>query len=262
MVIYYNLMKEERERLEKEISLLEKQIKKLPAKDFVLIQNGKYQKWYESQQGELKIIKKKEREFAQKLAQRRVLCERLKRVSEEEKAIKLYLEKSPGRIDVDDYFSEKGYGKLLDNRYSQEALAVAWANEEYPRKTDYLTGLTKRTSFGLLVRSKSEAAIAEALYRHGIPFRYEWVQKFDGVEYGIDFTSMNPVTGKIFYWEHFGFMDDAGYVTRTIPKIKTFSDNGIFLGVNLIITGETLDHPFMPDDAERAIRHFFPEVMG
>lgn len=177
-------------------------------------------------------------------------------------AVNLYMGKSPGRIDVDDLLREKGYGELVENEYSFAKKAFDWAREDYPRKSDHPENLTRRTSFGLLVRSKSEGMIAEALYKHGIPFRYEWIQTFNGIPYGIDFTIMNPITGELFYWEHFGSMDDIGYVGRSLQKVKTFSENGIFLGVNLIITGETLDHPFMPDDAERTLRHFFPDIVG
>lgn len=262
MVIYYNLMKEECERLEKEISLLDKQIKKLPAKDFCLAKNGKYYKWYEMKEGKPKLIKKKEREYAKKLAYRRILLEKQKLLKKEKIAIDLYLANSPRKTNIDEFFTEKGYDDLLENRFEQSTRAIEWAKENYPRKMDHPETLNKKTSFGLAVRSKSEAAIAEALYKHGIPFRYEWVQTLGGVEYGIDFTIMNPITGKIFYWEHFGMMDDGLYVSKSVPKIKAYAENGIYLGVNLIITGETLQHPFLPDDAEKVLHLFFPEVVG
>lgn len=51
-----------------------------------------------------------------------------------------------------------------------------------------------------------------------------------------DFTFLSKRTRKEIYWEHEGRMDDSEYAKTAIKKIKTYEDNGIYLGENLILT--------------------------
>lgn len=96
---------------------------------------------------------------------------------------------------------------------------------------------------GLQVRSKAEAMIAGCLEDQGIPFRYEERLRFKGGSALPDFTIMHPQTGKKIYWEHLGRMDDEDYVSRNLPKLMEYQANGVYLGVNLILTMETSQQP-------------------
>ncbi len=63
------------------------------------------------------------------------------------------------------------------------------------------------TAKGERVRSKSEVIIADALYRKGIPYRYEYPLHLSGVgEIYPDFMVLNVRLRKEMYWEHFGRM--------------------------------------------------------
>ncbi|MFQ8777759.1 MAG: hypothetical protein ACLR78_10425 [Roseburia sp.] len=61
------------------------------------------------------------------------------------------------------------------------------------------------------MRSKSEAMIAMLLHLNAIPYRYECALSLGGVTLFPDFTIRHPVTGVLYYWEHFGLMDDPAY---------------------------------------------------
>lgn len=75
------------------------------------------------------------------------------------------------------------------------------------------------------------------MFHKGIPYKYEKPLYLKG--YGIvypDFTFLSKRTRKEIYWEHEGRMDDSEYAKTAIKKIKTYEDNGIYLGENLILT--------------------------
>lgn len=100
--------------------------------------------------------------------------------------------------------------------------------------------LIHRTSFGLMVRSKSEAIISEFLNKNGIKFAYEeplYLHDADGrttVRYP-DFT-LYLANGRIIYWEHLGMLKDESYRKAVWKKFALYYSNDIVPGSNLIIT--------------------------
>lgn len=101
------------------------------------------------------------------------------------------------------------------------------------------SSLMHRTSFGLGVRSKSEALIAEMLKRHGIDFEYEAALELLD-EYGVpdvrypDFTL--HIGDETIYWEHIGMLADDGYRAAAERKMHLYFINDIMPGSNLIVT--------------------------
>ena len=96
------------------------------------------------------------------------------------------------------------------------------------------------TSFGLRVRSKSEAILAELLYSLHIPFTYEKplrVKGSDGRWRTVypDFTFQLP-DGREIYLEHFGMMNDSAYREVNYRKLTDYFLNEIYPPHNLIIT--------------------------
>lgn len=100
-----------------------------------------------------------------------------------------------------------------------------------------------RTSFGLQVRSKSEALIAEMLHANKITFEYELplLLKDDGSQVLVrpDFTIITKC-GSI-YWEHMGMMSKTEYADKALKKIALYTKNGITIPNNLIITMDSQD---------------------
>lgn len=124
-------------------------------------------------------------------------------------------------------------------RYSY-ADRQAWAQGSYRKNPYHPENLIHKTSFGLVVRSKSEALIAELLHAAGIPFRYDCELNIRGRDgrfhrYYPDFTILTP-QGNVIYWEHLGRLDDDDYAQGNFTRILDFYDNHIVAPDNLILT--------------------------
>ena len=94
------------------------------------------------------------------------------------------------------------------------------------------------TDFGLLVRSKSEQLLANALYAYEIPFHYEEeLIHQTGIRRRIfpDFTILLP-NGEMILWEHLGLLSRRGYCESTAEKLQIFQLSGYTIGRNLILT--------------------------
>ncbi len=108
------------------------------------------------------------------------------------------------------------------------------------------------------MRSKSELTIANALAKHNIPYKYECPLTLkNGAVIYPDYTVLNVKKRKVMYWEHRGMMDDAEYARHTVARNKTYMDNDIFLGKNLVITEETSTSPLGTNEIEAVIREYF-----
>ena len=111
-----------------------------------------------------------------------------------------------------------------------------WLEEPYEQssyKAEYKRHITSR---GLAVRSKSELAIAETLYKYDIPFRYEQVLHLGKYDVAPDFLPRNRRTGKQFYLEHCGLPGDGRYMKHHKWKMDLYESVGIVPWDNLIVT--------------------------
>ena len=72
-----------------------------------------------------------------------------------------------------------------------------------------------------------------------------------------DFTVMNPKTGQIILWEHFGRCDDPGYQSTVDFKMYRYIRDGYLPGVNFITTYEDSKHPLDFVLVEEIIKKFF-----
>lgn len=132
-----------------------------------------------------------------------------------------------------------------------------WAAAPYERSTNYPEQLTHSSVSGNVVRSKSEAIIDMALYINQIPFRYEAQLLLKNIPLFPDFTILHPRTKEIFYWEHFGMMDNDKYAQNACSKITLYVSNGIIPSIHLITTYETKSHPLSSGLVDEMIRHYF-----
>ena len=112
-----------------------------------------------------------------------------------------------------------------------------------------------------MVRSKSEVIIADRLFSAGIPYHYEQRldledEHFNTIKYYPDFTILNKRTRKIYYWEHLGNLGDPDYCFKNLTKLEHYSDNGILLGKNLILTFESQNKPLYTANVDRLIKEF------
>ena len=159
---------------------------------------------------------------------------------------------------------------------SQKEL-ITWRNAPFNANPNFPDELIHKTLLGYNVRSKSEEHIANELFLSGIPFRYEAEltlvmtpqessdpfynsasnrNKYAKAYYP-DFTILNPSTGQVLYWEHFGMMDNPKYRDKTIQKLQVYFNNNILPGINLITTYETKEHPLTLAKVKQVIHDYF-----
>jgi len=177
-----------------------------------------YWKFYEKGKINKKYLSPKiHREIIERLEQKRKECPAIKKeLAELKKLCKQLLpmaEKILGRI------------KIIPASYPP----TPSENNSHPE------WLRFRTNRGEMVRSMSEKIIADTLYKYGIYYAYEKSLVVDGITYHPDFTILNPISGTVFYWEHCGLNTDE-YISRWHKKLGAFTENGIYLDENLIVT--------------------------
>ncbi len=125
-----------------------------------------------------------------------------------------------------------------------------WNEETYEPYNAYPEYKIYETDRGEIVRSKSEVIIANLLYKHrkDLDYKYERPLKLrakNGEEITIhpDFTIINKHTGKIYYYEHAGKMDDPKYATDFVKKMELYMANNIWQGKELLVTYEAAGAP-------------------
>ena len=113
------------------------------------------------------------------------------------------------------------------------------------------------TNNGEVVRSKSEKIIADLLQHLGLYYVYECPLETPGGLTYPDFTILHPFTREDWYMEHRGLMDKEGYVDDALRKERLYASIGIFPGIGLIFSEETMNYPLRTKDVEEMIRKFF-----
>ncbi len=132
-----------------------------------------------------------------------------------------------------------------------------WMLEPYERSTYREELLTVETKQGFRVRTKSECMIADSLGVNHIANRYECKLVLKNRIVYPDFTILHPDTNEVYYWEHFGMMDNQDYLEQSMLKLIAYADSGIFPEDRLIITMETRSNPLSSRIVQETIeRHF------
>lgn len=248
------------QKLTLEATKIKAQLVHLPEGKLICVQNGNYVKWYHSLDGHNTYIPKSNLAFAEKLAVKTYLLQRLKELQQELKALDYYLRHhKESEICADSMLTHTSpFAPLLTPYFkSVNEELYSWANESYTPNSTHPEQLIHKSCMNLRVRSKSEAHIGMCLYTNKIPFRYEAPLILDGHILYPDFTIRHPITGEFYYWEHFGLMDHEDYRRNAFSKLQLFSNNGIFPGINLITTYETKNHPLSHETIETYIQLYF-----
>ena len=133
----------------------------------------------------------------------------------------------------------------------------AWESVEYEQKPFREGTAEHYTARNERVRSKSEVLIANALFRAGLSYRYEYPLILNGQQFHPDFMILRMRDRKILIWEHFGMLDDPEYRNQALEKILFYEKNGFFPGENLIITFETTKRPLNLSDVNMILDHYF-----
>jgi len=120
-----------------------------------------------------------------------------------------------------------------------------WQLEPYETNTIELPKDAPKTMRGECVRSKSELTIANWLYMHKVPYRYECNVYLKNARryYSPDFVIMHPKTLRLYYLEYFGMMSVPEYAKNTFIKIANYGKEGYYVGDKLIVFFESEDVP-------------------
>ena len=183
-----------------------------------------------------------------------------------EKCIGILESKTDGKVDPADI--DQVYGRLpgfiKENTnpsvFTDDGFARRWQEEEYNNRWMSRKDHAYDTPRGEKERSKSEWIIASMLYEAGVPYRYEETvalnEDFQVFLYP-DFTVLNKRTRKVYYWEHFGRMDDPEYITNSfMPKMNEYYNFEFLPGDKLLMTFESKGHPLDTTEVKRIIDGF------
>ena len=251
---------ERKHGIEKEIQSIENQICLLPEGKLVCVHNGKYQKWYQSDGHTSIYIPKKKRNVAEKLAAKKYLSLKMQELKSELTVVNAFLEQNSNAGKAEKMLEIPEYADLLSGYFKPQLEETKeWVEESYEKCSKYPEQLIYKTCTGIMVRSKSEMIIAMFLHVNKIPFRYESTLHLGEQTIYPDFTIKHPKTGKIYYYEHFGMMDNPSYCKNALSKIQLYISNGIFPSTQLITTFETQKQPLDMKTVEDVLRKYFLE---
>ncbi|MBR3057675.1 MAG: hypothetical protein IKG93_06855 [Clostridiales bacterium] len=94
---------------------------------------------------------------------------------------------------------------------------------------------------GHIFRSKSEMIYAQIIKSLGLEYKYEVIVAVGNQTYYIDFAVYCPETGRFFFIEHFGLMDDNDYRFKSFGKMTNYLSHQLQDGLDIIYTFEQKD---------------------
>lgn len=132
----------------------------------------------------------------------------------------------------------------------------------YDGEGHYITKKRNKYLHTMAEKLYMEALLADEKIEHKllmdaeIEFYYERPISLAGNWFVPDFTCINRTNKKIYYYEHFGMVDNDEYNKNMYKKLKTYNDNGIYQDINLICTYETSETPLDMRDVQNQIKRF------
>lgn len=203
--------------------------------------------YYRPKGGKDQYIRKSDRRTIVALQHKRLAKEMIERITHNIK-MKTWLCEELVEDDLAEVQKTLPKAYQPNRRFEKEEIRrrKPFPQSENPYKREELKILT---SFGLYVRTKSEAQIAELLYSLDIEFYYEKTltleyvgeNGYDFKTYYPDFTIMQP-DGSMILWEHKGMLSKKGYVERDIRKEIVYNMNGIYQPHNYMVTADGPDN--------------------
>ena len=267
--------------LQKILAAKKKSYEKAPQGRIRISQNGGHPEYYlVTERGSLrgKYLPHSQETLARQLAQKDYDVRLIKQLQKEIDTLQNYLKHAGGGRAISELYDSLCPARralitpvtLTDEQYAANWQEVSWAGRPFSPDTP-----TYDTANGEQVRSKSEVIIADALRRHGIPYRYEYpiellkkspstelrdhnnaLSNHNTITLHPDFLCLNIHTRQEIIWEHFGLMDDPEYAKNAAAKLRLYAENNIFPGRGLILTMETQTEPLSTRVMEKLITEF------
>ncbi|WP_022759788.1 hypothetical protein [Butyrivibrio sp. AD3002] len=254
-------LKKRAEFLKKEIATRKKRLKSAPAGSLRIVKKKHCSQYYLGGKNNIKgtYISKSEMPLIRALAQKKYDKKYVSAAEAELKGIQKFINSNPGKTAT---IVSSFPGELRDTLDYAEMTVKdyyeTWQALPFTAKKNHENITLHLTRRGEHVRSKSEELIANALFRHGIPYKYECpVSLFNGEIRHPDFTILHPHAGNVVYWEHLGMLDKPQYVEDNILKFRDYEKSGIQLGKNLLVTYENSKSPLNSMIVENFIKAHF-----
>ena len=261
--------------LQKLLFTKKKSYEKAPQGRIRISQKGGHPEYYlVTERGSLrgKYLPHSQKTLARQLAQKDYDARLIKLLQKEISALQNYMKQTSNGRAIPELYDSLCPARrslitpaiLTNEQYAARWQDISWTGRPFASDAPYIC-----TARGERVRSKSEVIIADTLFRHNIPYRYEFpitLKRSNSADIRRDFGSsitlypdflcLNTRTRTEFYWEHFGLMDDPAYSNNAAGKLRLYTENGILAGRNLIITMETQTEPPSIKALEKLIEEF------
>lgn len=222
----------------------------------VTVKGKKYYRRLED--GEYVYVGKQERSDIGKLQHRRFWETMLKNVKINQKLIKDYLHywRSTDPAEVMACLP-KAYQCEVSSVFPKAADFDGWATSPYDKSEVRPDKLRHKTLKGDLVRSKSEAIIANLLYDRKIPYRYEENLLLENELIAPDFKIAVRTENRFKLLEHCGMIDDVIYRERFKRKLVLYLLNGYIPWRDVFFTFDTVDGSIDTGAIQQMIENYF-----
>ena len=145
----------------------------------------------------------------------------------------------------------------LAGSIDEQVWAKATLQGDYCASESHPEHLTQIAADGHYVRSKSEVIITNILLSYDLPIRHEEEGVFGGMPISPDFTIYSTKLQRKIIWEHFGLMNDSGYIRKYYNKMAAFAAAGFYPYINLITTFDDKDGNIDSRLIEKLVHEFF-----
>ena len=188
----------------------------------------------------------KNKKLKRKLCRKKYLLFRKKELSKNISILEHALSKIHEATDKEAVNSFTGAYREMPDDYFYHPSMEKWLAESSKENLYRKEGLKCTSNKGTKLRSKSEVFIANKLEFYNLFYWYEAKIKVKDETVYPDFAIINPYTGKVILWEHFGALHLDGYAKKMIEKMDKYLKLGY-------IPFETIIYTFEPDvlDPER-----------
>lgn len=248
-----------KQRLEKQISTLEREITQGPEGTLVYHNSGGKCRYYMQtcKNGVKKRTYLKDEDFRTKsqLLKKKIRMLLLRDCKNELEAVEAYLKIRKDYPLTTVYDCAPMYNLLMQT-------CEEWQKADYAKNPYHPEELTIEGADGVMVASKSERDITYGLKDAALANHYEQKRTLGNRDVYPDFTIFNPINGRLMIWEHFGKMDDDDYARHTYEKIELYKKHGYFPGDNLIMTFEDKSHPLTQEEIQKTIQKYFGEWLA
>ncbi len=183
--MFYQEILKRKKVLENQIQQLKQKLAQYPAGHMICVRNGKYIKNIHVHDGIQTNIPKKNINLVKELAEKKYFSAHLEDLLNEQSAVNTFLEHyQPYPSKTQQLMNHPIYQKVITSSMTPLSDELEkWAKDSYEKNPAYPEQLRHSCLSGQKVQSKSEVLIAQALFLHQIPFRYECALKLNDLTF-------------------------------------------------------------------------------